>query len=205
MFHHYRCQTRPDLKNEVFIEGFPSDWTSDELKNYLQSRNVGGILSIRVIPPKFDGRCSFAFVTFERNVENVILELNHHPAYFGGRQMTVSRAKSRARLKDRRPTKEVKICEDPIVANIEEPKTVPAKISFVEEITKVHFILEKSEEALERVSCACERAVHDDSAILRTFPARNAVFAATILGKARRCSILQYLRKTARVVAIDFV
>ena len=102
MFHHYRCQSRPDLKNEVFIEGFPSDWTSDQLKNYLQSRNVGEILSVRVIPPKFDGRSSFAFVTFERNVENVILELNHHPTYFGGRQMTVSRAKSRARLKDRR-------------------------------------------------------------------------------------------------------
>ena len=98
----------------------------------------------------------------------------------------------------------MKIREDPVVSNVEEPKTVPAKISFVGEVTKVYFILEKSEAALERVSAACEKAVQNADAILHTFPARNTVFAATILGKARRCSILQYLGKTARVVAIDF-
>ena len=100
MFGDYCNQNKP-MKNEVFIEGFPAHWTVDNLKNYLLSRNVGEVLNARVIQSRI-GKPSFAFVVFDGNIENIILQLTHHPAYFDGRKMIVSRARTRSRQPLRR-------------------------------------------------------------------------------------------------------
>jgi len=208
MFSDYNPNQNRPVQNEVYIEGFPAHWSTEHLKNYLRSRNVGDILTARVIPARFD-KPSFAFVQFEGNIENIILQLNHHPAYFDGRRMVVSRARTRSRLPERSaPPKGVTICTEPVELGPVEPpdpiRTISVLFSNVENLDKIHFILSEHEHLVREIEATCAAAYGNAKNVLDQLPAKNCFFIAKIDEKPVRCHVLEYLTKTTvKVECID--
>lgn len=79
MFADY-CRTENSRKNEIFIEGFPSNWSEDKLKSYLIGRNIGVVRSVKIIRGSrknhSQNNSNFAFVIVDGDVDKAVLKLN---------------------------------------------------------------------------------------------------------------------------------